>query len=57
MQRCVYVAKFLVEVVSDPDEICARYLSTDVPLLDFNIKTLYWHSSKIGLSRKFRYQL
>lgn len=29
------MAKFLAEVISDLDENCARYLSTDVPLLGF----------------------
>lgn len=33
-QRCVYVAKFLVELICALDEICARYSSTGVPLLD-----------------------
>lgn len=36
MQRCVCVAKFLAEVISDLYEICACYLSTGVLLLDFD---------------------
>lgn len=48
LQRCVYMAKFLVEVISDLDELWARYLSTDVPLLDFfKTQTLTLCSSKL----------
>lgn len=50
-QRCVHVAKFLVEVISDLDEMCARYLSTDVPLLEFKTQILIGCSLKRGLSR------
>lgn len=56
-QRCEHVAKFLVEVISDLDEMCARYLSTDVPLLELKTQILIWCSSKRGLSRSSHYRL
>lgn len=40
-QHCVHVAKFLAEVISDLDEIRARYSSPDMPLLDFENTNIY----------------